>query len=141
MKRTLVSPQRRQLMIAGLAAAATPTALFAASAAYAAPVDGEPLVMSGRVVARDGSPVRGATLIAAHDTGARATTDADGRFFIKTTTPNGGKFAYRVTRPGDRSREERLNLVYSEASRGARALPLRRDEGGVWRGALALTLA
>jgi hypothetical protein len=73
----MVSPRRRQVIIGTLATAMAPTA-FALL-----PQDSIQLVLSGRVIARNGSPLRGAPVISGD---ALAQTDADGRFVLRTTS-------------------------------------------------------
>ena len=101
MNSNIISVRRRQLMIAGSAAAATPATLLAApcggsAAAFDTPEivgltvsRGDKVIVSGRVVDAASSAVRGATIETCHD-GARATSDADGRFMIVATPPRSG---------------------------------------------------
>ncbi|HWI13799.1 MAG TPA: carboxypeptidase-like regulatory domain-containing protein [Burkholderiales bacterium] len=141
MKRTVVSLQRRHLIIAGLAGAAAPAVLFAASdpdcsssvAARAAPRSGEPLLVSGRVVTASGKPLQGATIATAHGGRSRAMTDADGRFMLASSTPRAGKLAYRVTHEAQGVHEGYVHIA-------APAIDVRRDEAGVWRAAFGVTL-
>ena len=73
----MVSLQRRQVLIGGLTATIAP----AFSWAVETPENQGKLVLSGRVVDRDGRPVRGATLtVSQHE----VLTDADGRFVLAT---------------------------------------------------------
>jgi hypothetical protein len=109
----MVSPRRREVIIAGLATAVAPT-VFAAL-----PPAREKLILSGRVLGTNGKPLAGATVAA---DGARATTDADGRFLLVTRTG-----IYGVTCDG-RSTEGFLRNQ-------------RRDAQGTWRATVALTLA
>jgi protocatechuate 3,4-dioxygenase beta subunit len=81
----MLSPRRRQVLIAGLASSVAP-AVFAALPTVEAP---QKLLLSGRVVGPDGKPLAGATVAAGR---ARTLTDADGRFMLITATPH-----YRVT--------------------------------------------
>ena len=73
----MVSPRRRQVLIAGLATTVVPTVLAALPAAR------EKLILSGRLLGTNGQPVAGAN-VAAGD--VHATTDADGRFVMSTRT-------------------------------------------------------
>ena len=81
----MLSPRRRQVIIAGLGTAVAPAA-FAALPAIEAP---RKLLLSGRVLGSDGKPLFGAAVVSGQ---ARAFTDADGRFMVLTSTPH-----YRVT--------------------------------------------
>jgi len=84
----MLSPRRRQVIIAGLGAVVAPAA-FAALPTEEAP---QKLLLSGRVVGPDGGALSGATVAAGQ---ARTATDADGRFMLMSTTPR-----YRVTYRG-----------------------------------------
>ena len=84
----MLSPRRRQVIIAGLGTAVTPAAF-----AVLPTVDArQRLVLSGRVLGPDAKPLAGAMVAAGQ---ARTATDADGRFMLVTTTPR-----YRVTYRG-----------------------------------------
>ncbi|HEY3077103.1 MAG TPA: hypothetical protein VGJ74_18185 [Burkholderiales bacterium] len=109
----MVSPRRRQVIIAGLASVVAPAAFCAL------PAQPEKLVLSGRVLGADGMPLAGVMVASG---AARAETDADGRFVLVTTRP-----FYRVT-CGDRAAEGFV------ANR-------RRDSEGTWRATVGLTLA
>jgi len=111
----MLSPRRRQVIIAGLGA------LFAPAAFAALPTAEEPqkLLLSGRVVGSDGKPLSGAFVAAGR---ARTLTDADGRFMLVTTTPR-----YRVSYRG-RSAEGRVSSP-------------RPGADGTGRASIALTLA
>ncbi|HYR33326.1 MAG TPA: carboxypeptidase regulatory-like domain-containing protein [Burkholderiales bacterium] len=108
----MVSPRRREVIIAGLATVVAPAALAALPAAP------EKLILSGRVLGTHGRPLAGATVAAG---AARAVTDADGRFLLLTTTR-----MYGVTCEG-RSTE---GFVSNQ----------RRSADGTWRATVALTL-
>ena len=135
MKHAIASPQRRQLMIAGLALAATPTVLFAVSkradAAAALPPD-EPLLVSGRLMTPAGDPLQHATIEFLHAGSERAVTDADGRFMARTVTPRGGRLAYRIAHDGNIAGYGEDALVHAGAV---------RDEAGLWRASFAATIA
>ena len=73
----MVSPRRRQVIIGAIATAVAPTAFAALPAAT---MD---LVLSGRVIAANGSPVPGAPVVCGE---AHEKTDADGRFVMRTTS-------------------------------------------------------
>lgn len=146
MKRTVISLQRRHLMIAGLAGMAAPAAFFAVPDSRAdmpvtlnvAPRSGERLVISGRVVTPQGVPLQGAAIETASRERVRALTDADGRFMLVAQTPRGGILAYRVTHDLHGSHEGSLRLAQDDTPRHVHA---RRDEAGVWRAAFGVTLA
>jgi hypothetical protein len=104
----MLSLRRRQVMIGGLALAALPLVSWSRA------MHGK-LVLSGRILGRDGKPLAGAAVVAG---GARVTTDADGRFFVATTTFS------RVTCNG----------------REVEQLAAQRDAEGTWRASFALTV-
>jgi hypothetical protein len=112
----MVSPRRREVIIAGLATAVAPAVLAALPSLPN--TAREKLILSGRVLGTDGHPPAGATVAA---DGAQATTDADGRFLLVTRTG-----IYGVTCDG-RSTEGFL-------------LNQRRDAQGTCRATVALTL-
>jgi protocatechuate 3,4-dioxygenase beta subunit len=103
------------VIIAGLGTAVAPAA-FAALPAIEAP---HGLLLSGRVLGRDGKPLSGAAVVSGQ---ARAFTDADGRFMLVTGTPR-YRVAYRA-----RSME------------GAVSIP-RPGADGMGRASIGLTLA
>ena len=109
----MVSLRRRQLIIAGFAGTVLPAFSFA--------IDGKPerLLLSGRILGRDGRPLAGAAIAAG---GASATADADGRFVLATDTR-----AYDVTCDG------RLTEGFISNQ--------HRDRQGAWRATVALSLA
>ena len=111
----MLSPRRRQVIIAGLGAVVAPAA-FAAL-----PTADEPqkLLLSGRVLGPDGKPLSGASVAAGQ---ARAVTDADGRFMLVATTPR-----YRVTYRG-------------RSAEGVISNPLAGADG-MGRASIGLTLA
>jgi len=110
----MVSPRRREVIIAGLAAAALPVLGFACQAPDAK------LVLSGRILAADRKPLAGATIGCG---GARVMSDADGRFLLITTTRD-----YRGLTCDGRPVEGFV------ADR-------QRDADGTWRATAGLTLA
>ena len=151
MKPDPISLQRRHLIMAGLAGVAAPAAVFAA------PLGGdrrsaaeEGLVVSGRVLGSDYKPLADACVEAWHAGDARmrasATTDADGRFMFTTTarTERDGRpqsISYRVSRHGRAVAETRLDFARpADAGRGPGA-QLQRDDAGVWRAAVGITIA
>lgn len=144
MKRTAVSLQRRQLMIAGLAGVAAPAVLLSpgsraemSAMPNVAPRSGERLVISGRVLTRQGAALHGATIQITQGERMRAATDADGRFMLIATTPRGGTLSYRLTHDVHGIHEGRLQLAQVETARDIHA---QRDEAGVWRAAFGVTL-
>jgi len=108
MGRAMVSPRRRQVIIGGLATAVAPMAFAALPAAA---LD---LVLSGRVLAGDGSPVGGAAVGSGN---VHVTTDADGRFVLRTTSRH-----YRVA-------DIEGYVAYAHA-----------DVDGTWRATFSITL-
>jgi hypothetical protein len=88
----MVSPRRRQVIIAGLASAILPAVSFAKGAIA------EKLILSGRVLGRDGKPLRSASVAAG---AVHATTDADGRFVVLTDTRSAAGFAANAQRDGE----------------------------------------
>ena len=111
----MLSPRRRQVIIAGLASSIAPAAL----SAIVSSEEPRRLVLSGRVIGLDEKPLSGATVASG---ATRAATDADGRFVLVTDTRR-----YRVTYRG-RSAE---GLVSNQ----------RPDADGTWRASFGLTLA
>ena len=108
MDRAMVSPRRRQVIIGSLATAIAPT-VFAAL-----PASAPDLVLSGRVLAANGQPVRGAKVVSGS---AATSTDADGRFVLRTASRR-----YRVA--------DREGYVATAAA----------DVDGTWRATLSLTI-
>jgi protocatechuate 3,4-dioxygenase beta subunit len=135
MTSSIVSLRRRQVVIAGLAAAAMPASLLAAqrmggfeSAVVGLTVASEDrLILSGRVIGGAGKPIAGARVTAWRDA-AIATSDADGRFML---------VANRVADDASAAIDIRVN---------GRRVPandqvfVRRDEIGSWRGTLEVAL-
>lgn len=159
MKPNTISLRRRQLVIAGLAAAATPGALFAAQCKVGA-TGGEPqltevftegtdemLVISGRVVGSDCTALSGARVevwYADPKTAATTTTDADGRFLLTASIPSHGDsraFNIAVTRPDGRTLTARRHVTREPGVSGEALAQVQRDESGVWRTTLGLTFA
>lgn len=149
MKRAPVSTRRRQVLIAGSAAMATPAALAAAPLTghagpeNAAAATARTVVVSGRLLDAGNRPVAGAALEiwnadsrrrAGCPQCASATSDADGRFLFEAAAP------------ADASGRPR-NLYY-RVSRDAHATPIRPfdlaqsqpDEAGRWRATFGITV-
>lgn len=135
-----ISHRRRQLIIAGIAGAATPASVFAGQCmglvgdaattdALASPRPIGTLIVSGRVVDADCRAIAGAVVEAGRD--ASATTDGDGRFVLSLTTPHRRAQPVRLRV----SHGERRMLVQDFAPRA------RRDEAGTWRTTVGVTLA
>ena len=111
----MLSPRRRQVIIAGLASTVAPAAFAAFPKTEAA----EKLVLSGRILGPEGKPLSGAIVGAGP---VSAVTDADGRFVLVTHTRS-----YRVSYRG-------------RSAEGFASDP-RPDGEGTWRASFALTLA
>ena len=151
LKHDTISLRRRHFIIAGLAGVAAPAGVFAGQSGHHAPTfaasqagdsaGGARLVLSGRVLGREQKPLAGAT-VEAWQAGAAAPcastiTDGDGRFMFATTAraEHGDRprsLSYRVTHPAYRAVKSRPDVA---------AAPLRRDESGIWRAAVGLSLA
>jgi hypothetical protein len=112
----MVSPRRREVIIAGLATAVAPAVLAALPSL--ANTAREKLILSGRLLGTDGRPLAGATVAASE---AHTLTDADGRFLLLTTTG-----MYGVTCEGHSTE----GFVSNQ----------RRGADGTWRATVALTL-
>ena len=112
----MISARRRKLMIAGLAASVTPATLRAQAcvpvlgsashppkvAELVAVVEGETLIVSGRVTGSDCKPLAGALVevwSASSERGTSVTTDADGRFMLTTAAAAEG-LQLRVSHKG-----------------------------------------
>ena len=139
MKPSTISLRRRQLMIAGAAAGpATALASQAGDALIAGLSAGTAhgkLVVSGRILGRDGEALRGANLelVNARAEEAAVTTDADGRFLF--TTAAASRVDYRIVHRGEATPIRRLHFGGEHVAR------LDRDAKGTWRTTFALTLA
>jgi hypothetical protein len=127
MKPDTISLRRRQLIVGSLAA--TPMAALATQTTNSLLVTATPnghLVVSGRIVGADGKPVFGALVeVLRAGSDATATTDADGRFMVMTTSST--RIRYRVSHKEHATRVEELNLA--------------ADAAGTWRGTFGLALA
>jgi protocatechuate 3,4-dioxygenase beta subunit len=158
MTSSIPSLRRRQLVIAGLAGAAAPNALFAAQCTVSAfdpsapptvaevsvNASGEKLIVSGRVVGADCRPLFGAVVEAWHE-GSReragATTDADGRFMLTTVTAAQGRPLNVRVSHGERRLVQQRRFTDRPGVVDDRLAGLQRDDAGVWRTTLGLTLA
>ena len=137
----ITSVRRRQIVIAGIVAGATPASVLAAQRLAAQRLaresesaravrfgiaSGDRMVLSGRVVDSAGAPVRGA-LVAARRGAMSATTDADGRFVI-------------VAEPAARGTSDiEVHVSHRRTSTNDHVF-VRRDEAGSWRGTLEVAL-
>jgi hypothetical protein len=150
-----ISLRRRQVMIAGLAAAAAPAPLFAqvcvpvAGAASRPPkvaelvaaIEGDKLIVSGRVMGSDCKPLAGALVevwSASSERGTSVTTDADGRFMLTTAAATEG-LQLRVSHRGQTIQTQRR--LMTEGDTDGVTAHVERDESGVWRTTLGLVLA
>jgi hypothetical protein len=130
---TPFSRARRNVVLAGLASAAAPALLRAAppgSAPRANAVEARGrLVVSGRIVSRDGEALPGAAveLWHANEGATGATTDADGRFVVVTNAQHPARLRYRVAHRG-------------RSTEGSLPAP-QRDHAGTWRATFGLMLA
>jgi len=151
MKSNSVSLRRRSIVIGGFAVAAAP-ALPAAGldgTAAVATMDGQGgLVISGRILARDGRPLTGATveILGARDAqaAATATTDGDGRFYAAVPSGRRGRpslIRYRVSRNGRTLAVRELRFARGRQVAERQAGHLQRDDSGAWRAAFGLALA
>jgi hypothetical protein len=139
-------------MIAGLAGTAAPA--IAAQFRQAAvgelgAVEGEGgLVVSGRILARNGKPLAGASVEVwranARGDAASATTDGDGRFFATIASSRNGRpqdLRYRVSRAGRALTTQRLHFARGRSVSEDSLAHLQRDEAGTWRAAFGISLA
>jgi hypothetical protein len=105
----MVSLTRRQVIIAGLATPLIPAASFAGTKGWEKP---EKLVVSGRILRRDGKPLAGAEIPVS---GHRVVTDADGRFVVITDTRAGNGFAAGARRDSEGTWRATLGLTLAAA--------------------------
>ena len=156
MKPNTISLRRRQLLIAGLAGAATPGALFAAQCNVTAAGQlqlaeiftkgtEETLVVSGRIVAGDCKPLAGALVEVWYTdprTAVATSTDADGRFVLTTIVPASGdsrSFKIAVSRPGEEHTLTAQRFTREPGVSDDAPMQVHRDEAGLWRTTLGLT--
>jgi len=150
MKHKPISLRRRHLMAAGLASVAAPSVLASERGGdpHEAPAAG--LILSGRILGADRSPLAGATIEAwrPDENGERATviTDGDGRFYaVIAPAQHSGRarhLHYRVSHQGLAAQPaRRLQLARAPGVSGDRLAHLQRDETGAWRGSFGVTLA
>jgi hypothetical protein len=107
----MVSLQRRQVIIGGLATAVLP------AVGWSFETPGK-MVLSGRILRPDGSPLPGATVAVGRDS---ATTDADGRFMLAT------------------AKEGRCGVSFGGRSQHGVISRARPDADGIWRASFGLT--
>ena len=156
MKSRTISVRRRQMMIAGIAGAAAPAALYAGQFHGRHGTGGElvaaggedGLVISGRILARNGRPLAGAVVevwhASAHRDTASATTDGDGRFFATIAPARNGRpknLHYRVSRAGRTLATQQLHFARGRNVSEHSLAHLQRDDTGAWRAAFGVTLA
>jgi hypothetical protein len=139
----IVSLRRRQLMGAGVMGAAASGSIWPALLSAAPPASssgslrgGDALIVSGRVVDPDDAAISGA-LIDVSDSGGTM-TDADGRFMF-TATPDAQRHRidYRV---GAAGRAPVVQTVQWPRDAAHTHALLERDESGIWRTTVAITL-
>jgi hypothetical protein len=159
-KPNTISLRRRQVIVAGLAAAAAPSVVFAAQCSVATAPPAQPqltevftesadatLVISGRVLGSDCKALPGALVHVWYVDPGKAvatTTDADGRFVLTASVPAKGRsreFKISVTRPDGRTITAQRRLTRDSGAFEDTLAQVHRDEAGVWRTTLALTLA
>jgi hypothetical protein len=159
-KPNTISLRRRQVIVAGLAAAAAPAALFAAQCDVASAAPSQPqltevftegtdalLVISGRVVGSDCKALAGAVVQVWYVDPKQAvatTTDADGRFVLTADVPATGEtrdFKISVTPPDGRTVTAQRRFTLDAGPSDDTLAQVHRDEAGTWRTTLALTLA
>ena len=102
----MVSLTRRQVIIAGLATPLVPAVCFAEAQRP------ERLVLSGRILRRDGKPLAGAEFAVAKQ---RVVTDADGRFFLVSDTGAAGGIAAGARRDSEGTWRATLGLTLAAA--------------------------
>ena len=156
-----ISLRRRQLMVAGAAAPMAAMAGYCMGAPLGLPVVAEPgagggragakLIISGRVLRRDGKPLAGAVVETWRADGeggqASETTDADGRFMFTTIIAPAVSSArplpmhYRVSHAGHETLVSQLHLAREPGVPGDRIAQLQRDEAGNWRATFGVALA
>lgn len=156
MDRNTISIRRRHLMVAGLAALATPGVLLARECVPVATgmlrpptvaqllteMAGEKLIVSGRVVGSDCRGLAGALVEIWSTASARGTsgsTDGDGRFLITSMAPSHGKVHIRVSYNGQTLVTERQ--LSSEPASGESVMHVTRDEANRLRTTVALAFA
>ena len=150
-----ISIRRRQMMLAGIAAAVAPAGVLAAECGggevvatehpFGAGGAGQTLVLSGRVLGFGCQPLAGAVIEVWQDdaTRVRATTDGDGRFVLTTVLPAGGRtphLSYYVTHPLHDLRARELYFTRDPDPAAESVAQLKRDTAGVWRAAFGVTL-
>ena len=136
-----MSIARRRMLIAAGAGALMPVLGFAASAAATKPMadgalpnkPGDRFVLSGRLEGAQTAPLSGRTVeVLGDDDGAALTvTDGDGRFVLAMNAP---AHLERIFLKVGGSQFKRIELTRTTAQ-------LARDGDGVWRAAVAITMA
>jgi hypothetical protein len=155
MKPNTISLRRRHLMIAGLAGAAVPATSLSAlctgdepthdAAGTVAIARGDTLLVSGRIVDAGCKPLAGARVELLQPHGrqaAAALTDGDGRFVLSTTSSHKTQYLdYRVSHGADAGRVSRVRFARRARADRPGFAQLQRDEAGMWRTTMGVTLA
>ncbi len=147
-----VSLRRRQVVMAGLAGAAAPAFAgqfhrqHAAVGELAAAEGTEGLVVSGRVLARNGRPLAGAAVEVwrANARGAAARQPRTGTgAFLRRSRADGRphRIHYRVSDGGRTLARQELYFARGRTVAERRSGYLQRDESGTWRAAFGISLA
>jgi hypothetical protein len=92
------------------------------------PQNDEPMVLSGRTISFDQKPLSGQWVLL-KNAAEKALTDADGRFFFKTTTSALINAEFELTVEASRPEEVRLSIVNYQIS----SSQLTQDAAGDWR--------
>lgn len=155
-----ISLRRRQLIVAGAVAPMAALAGYCMGAPLGVPAVTEPgaggggagakLIISGRILRRDGNPLAGAAVETWHADGkggqASVITDADGRFMFTTLAPGAAParlqpIHYRVSHEGYEALVSQLHFVSDPGVPSERIARLQRDEAGTWRATFGVTLS
>lgn len=143
-----VSRSRRTLILATLAGATSPALSMAgkpvpepfARPGAALATSGGRMVLSGRVLSPDGTPVRGARLELAHET-SPVLTDADGRFLWTGTLPRRGLLQCSLRDEAGEACRVSADLWLARQPDEPYQLHASQDQDGVWRVGLSLQQA
>lgn len=157
MKRNTTSQRRRHLIIAGLAGVVTPTTIFAGQRGAALIADLSAttgggkgaFVVSGRILGTDAKPLFNASVEMWHagrrGERALATTDGDGRFFATIAPAEHSsrprRIHYRVSHEKHGTLVRQLYLAGERGISDDLVSHLQRDDTGIWRTTLGLTVA
>ena len=138
----LVQRNRRSFMMAAVGAGSAPFASWASpmavelSSTSALRVDGfrrlphndETMVLSGRAISFDQKPLSGQWVVL-KNAPEKTLTDADGRFFFKTTTSALINSEFELTVEANRQEDVRLSSAHYQIS----SQQLTQDAAGDWR--------